>query len=549
MSIWGLVQFAGGLGLFLLGMKLMTGGLQVAAGPALRTILARSTSRPLRGLATGALFTALVQSSSAVIFATIGFVNAGLMSLLQAVGVIYGANVGTTVTSWIVASAGVRLDLQLLAMPAIALGMLLRVAGGQPRTGALGEAIAGLGVFLLGIEVLKNAFGATEIPLEGWTAAGPLQLLAFVAAGFLITLSTQSSSATLAITLTAAAGGLISTPAAAAVIIGADLGTTSTAAFAAIGATSNARRAASAHVLFNVVGGTLALLLLPLLLGLADALAQGLGAGAGSVISLAVFHTLIKLLGVSVMWPLTPRLVTFLEQRFRAAEEDEARPRYLDHTLTETPALAMEALGQELRRVGDLARRITLATLRAERSGDESTGRDMRALEELVTAVGDFTLGVRSANLPTRLQEALPLALRISRYHLNAARAALDALGARQQAGGAPLPPELRRALAEWRDQAVQLVEACARLEREPDAGLDEHPVLEQYQQLKAAVLREGAGGRVHLRLMVAQLDELSAIRRLLDQSVKAARQLVAFERELRADAPDEAVSKRAEQK
>ena len=205
------LQFAGGVGLFLLGMKLMTDGLKVAAGGALRSILAGWTSTVPRGVAAGVLITGLVQSSTAVIFATIGFVNAGLLSLAQALGVIYGSNVGTTFTSWLVALVGFNVDLKLLALPAIGFGMALNTLSKAARQRALGEALTGFGVFFIGINVLKSVFTGTgqSLPIEllgdgtGWS------VLLYASAGALLTVAMQSSSAALAVTLTAAAGGII----------------------------------------------------------------------------------------------------------------------------------------------------------------------------------------------------------------------------------------------------------------------------------------------------------------------------------------------------
>ncbi|MEQ8514773.1 MAG: Na/Pi symporter, partial [Chromatocurvus sp.] len=265
-----IANFLGGIGLFLLGMRLMTDGLKVAAGGALRELLKAATGSRLRALLFGAGITALVQSSSAVIFATIGFVNAGLLSLGPAVNLIIGANLGTTLTSWIVALVGFKLDLKLFAMPMIAIGTALWLSGAS-RRGALGGAIIGFGVFFLGLDVLKDAFSGLDqaLDLAAFAGDGILALLMFTGIGVLLTLLMQSSSAALAVTLTAAAQGVISLEAAAGIVVGANIGTTSTAVFSTIGATAAARRTAASHVVFNVIAGVLALLLLPWLIAVA----------------------------------------------------------------------------------------------------------------------------------------------------------------------------------------------------------------------------------------------------------------------------------------
>ena len=152
------LSFAGGVALFLLGMKLLTDGLKLAAGQTLRTLLKRYTSTMVKGVLAGIMVTALVQSSSAVIFATIGFVNAGVMTLAQAIYVIFGSNVGTTLTGWIVATIGLNVDLQVLSMPMLAAGMGLWLSGENRHRGAWGQVLVGLAIFFLGIDILKDTF-------------------------------------------------------------------------------------------------------------------------------------------------------------------------------------------------------------------------------------------------------------------------------------------------------------------------------------------------------------------------------------------------------
>ena len=158
MTLSALGTLFGGVGLFLLGMMLMTDGLKLAAGKALRNILENSTRTRIRGVLSGALITSIVQSSGVVTIATIGFVNAGLMNLRQAITIIYGTNIGTTMTSWLVAIIGFNLNIKAFALPAIGLGMMLRLAKGKSKQGAMGEVLAGFGIFFLGIDVLKTGF-------------------------------------------------------------------------------------------------------------------------------------------------------------------------------------------------------------------------------------------------------------------------------------------------------------------------------------------------------------------------------------------------------
>ena len=148
----------GGLGLFLLAVGMISNGLRLAAGRQLRSLLERYTGSPARGIASGALITALVQSSSAVTVATLGFVNAGILNLPQALGVVFGSNVGTTMTGWLVAAVGFKFKLELFALPLVGIGMFLRLTGSRSRRGALGEALAGFGLFFIGVDILRDGF-------------------------------------------------------------------------------------------------------------------------------------------------------------------------------------------------------------------------------------------------------------------------------------------------------------------------------------------------------------------------------------------------------
>lgn len=526
MTPWMIISFAGGIGLFLLGMKLMTDGLKVAAGDALRDILAGWTATPLRGLSSGILITAMVQSSSAVIFATIGFVNAGLLTLIQAVGVIYGSNLGTTITSWLVALIGFKMDLQLLSLPAIALGMVLQISGGGGRRAALGQALAGFGIFFMGIDVLKDTFAGLEqqIPFDALGAHGYLGLLLFVFIGILLTVAMQSSSAALAVTLTAAAGGVIPLTAAAAVVIGANVGTTSTAAFAVLGATPAAKRAALAHVLFNLVTAVAAFLALPLLLWVVQGIGQLLGPEEAPATSLAIFHTLTKLIGVLILWPVTPRLVDFLGNRFRTAEEDESRPRHLDGNVLNTPGLALDALYMETLRIGAIARRAAKDALNTGTAPGQRLEQDRRAVDQLVLAVGEFTNQAQHADLPKSMSGLFPHILRVTQYYSDMSERATG-IAAMQARLTSISDAQLADHLARFKGAAVELLDSTD-LEREGFSAATcaerLHQRLIEYQELKSHLLRAGSEGRLSIRQMVARLDEASATRRMLEQAVKA---------------------------
>jgi phosphate:Na+ symporter len=198
---------AGGLGLFLLAVAMMTDGLKLGGGHSIRRVLRQWTSTPWRGALIGALVTGAAQSSSAVTVATIGFVNAGLISLRQALAVVFGANLGTTMTGWLVSLVGFDFRIETYALPIIAIGVALHLGSLAPRQRGMGGALAGLGMFLLGLSVLKNALTGLGGIVGPQTLApgGVLGVLGFLLGGMLVTAVTQSSSAALAIFITAAA--------------------------------------------------------------------------------------------------------------------------------------------------------------------------------------------------------------------------------------------------------------------------------------------------------------------------------------------------------
>lgn len=218
--------------------------------------------------------TAVVQSSSAVTVASLGFVNAGLISVRQALGIIYGANVGTTMTGWLVALIGFKMNIQAFALPLIGIGVLMKLIKPNQRVASLGLALVGFGLFFVGIDILKEAFeGIVKVfDISQFTADGITGVASFLLIGIVMTILTQSSSAAIALTITAASTGMIGLYAAGAMVIGANIGTTSTALLATIGATSNAKRVGAAQVIFNAATAIVALLILPVIFNLIDGL-------------------------------------------------------------------------------------------------------------------------------------------------------------------------------------------------------------------------------------------------------------------------------------
>jgi phosphate:Na+ symporter len=336
----------GGIGLFLLGMVLLTDSLKSLAGDALRRTLVRFTGRPVKAFASGALVTLLVQSSSATTVALIGFVSAGLITFPQAVGVVFGATLGTTGTGWIVSVLGLKVSVGLYALPLVGLGMFVKLLG-RRRWKHVGLALAGFGLIFVGIDTLQQGMQGLSgrIDLAALSAPGLFNDLILLAIGVALTVVMQSSSAATATTLTALHTNSITFEQACSLVIGASIGTTVTSALAAIGASVSAKRTALAHVLFNLATGLIAVVTLPLFLR-GIGWAQGhLGLEPGAI-SLAAFHTSFVLVGVLVFLPFTTPFAQWIE---RLLPEKGPRPtRHLDHSLLAVPVVALEATRRAL---------------------------------------------------------------------------------------------------------------------------------------------------------------------------------------------------------
>jgi len=327
--------------MFLLGMMVLTDGLRDLAGVSLHRFLRTYTKSPYSGAFAGALTTAALQSSSATTVATVGFVGAGLITFSQALGVIFGANLGTTVTGWLVALVGFKLQLGLALMPLTLVGVLLKMfAGGWLKN--FGWTLAGFSLLFVGIASLQQGMVAFEgiVTPSGLPSDSILGRLQLVGIGVIVTLITQSSSAGIATALVAIAGNAISFPQAAAMVIGMDVGTTFTAAFASLGGAVGTRRTGYAHVIYNIMIGSVAFVLLyPLEWGISSW--QASGHVFDPQIGLVAFHTAFNLLGLCIVIGFTPwfaRLVIWLVPDRGPALTSKLDDRLLGHASAATYA-------------------------------------------------------------------------------------------------------------------------------------------------------------------------------------------------------------------
>ncbi|MDR3226573.1 MAG: Na/Pi cotransporter family protein [Prevotellaceae bacterium] len=359
--IFSILTLIGSIGLFLYGMMKMSDGLQKVAGEKMRNILASMTSNPLKRILTGTLITSVIQSSSATTVMIVSFVNAGLMTLTQSVGVIMGANIGTTATAWIISLLGFKADIASLALPIIAFGVPMMMLKSKQRK-TIGELLIGFALLFLGLSFMKeNVPNLGNNPailsfLQSYTNGGMLSVLLFVLVGTVLTVLIQSSSATVALTLVMCANGWITFELAAAMVLGENIGTTITANIAAMVANVSARRAALAHTVFNIFGVTWVLILYHPFLNLVASVSNSVGAGnpfaesTNVAISLSLFHSMFNIANTFILVWFTKIIVKIVTKLIRQKDTGEEifRLRYINTGMMSTAALSLHQAKQEI---------------------------------------------------------------------------------------------------------------------------------------------------------------------------------------------------------
>jgi phosphate:Na+ symporter len=348
------ISVLGGVGLFLLGMSVMTSGLKAIAGSRLRTTLGTMAATPLSGAFWGAFVTLIVQSSSATTMTTIGLVSAGLLTFSQGLGLVFGANIGTTGTGWLIALIGVRVSLTAAALPMIFAGAMLKVVA-RGRLSAAGASLAGFALVLFGLTTLQQGMGglaerlhpadlpAVSGPDVGWWS-GLLGVLALIVVGLVMTALMQSSTAAIAVTLSAYFAGAVALDQGCALIIGQNIGTATSSALAAIGASSTAKRLALAYVLFKLIAAGIALALFPVTIPLLNRASSTID----GVTLLAAYHTAYNVVGVAVLLPSIDRFTRFVERIL--PERASPLTRCLDPAALVTPLAAEEAVRRTIAR-------------------------------------------------------------------------------------------------------------------------------------------------------------------------------------------------------
>lgn len=378
-----LLTLLGALGMFLYGMNLMSSGLQKAAGSKMRNFLTAMTSNPFKGVMTGLGITSVIQSSSATTVMTVGFVNAGLLTLSQAVGVIMGANIGTTVTAWLVAWLGFKADISLFAVPLMAVGFILSLSK-QDKRRHISELIVGFSLLFLGLSLMKESVpDLKETPevlafIRDWTSYGFGSVLIFLVFGTILTLVLQSSSATMALTLIMVNMGWIPFDMGAAMVLGENIGTTITANIAASVGNANARRAALAHTLFNVFGVCWALLLFRPFLMLVGTTITWMGLpnpvdivhsseiamtsdeSMSTLYGISMLHTLFNLFNTFILiWfvNVIVKIVMHVIKDKKGTEEDVVKLKYINAGPLSTAEVAVGQARNEVIHFAEISRR------------------------------------------------------------------------------------------------------------------------------------------------------------------------------------------------
>ena len=371
-AIFKILTLLGSLGLFLYGMTLMSEALQKVAGDKLRNILAAMTSNSVSRILTGLFITAVIQSSSATTVMVVSFVNAGLLSLVQSIGVIMGANIGTTFTAWLISLLGFKADIAVLAIPLIAFGFVFMMCKAKKKK-SIGELIIGFSLLFLGLSFLKDSVpdlqSSPEVLafLQQWTNYGFGSTLMFVGIGTILTIVLQSSSATMALTLVMCNNGWIPFDMGAAMVLGENIGTTITANIAASVANVSARRAAMGHSVFNVFGVLWCLILFHPFLGLVSKIimAMGLdnplvaGASANSVLyAISTVHTLFNICNTLILVWFTNQIAQLVTKIIKGKKEEEVfRLQYIQGGMLSTAELSLNQAKEEIVHYADICRR------------------------------------------------------------------------------------------------------------------------------------------------------------------------------------------------
>lgn len=404
-----ILKILGSLGVFLYGMKVMSEGIQRTAGDRMRKIMAKMTHNRVAGVTTGVLTTGLLQSSSATTVMTVSFVNAGLLTLVESVGIMMGANLGTTLTAWIIAAVG-KFSISNIAIPIIGIGLPIFFIG-KNRVKSFGEVLIGFGLLFYGLYLLKESVPdinamlspdanpddrALALTIEGWiesvSGLGYGSILIFLTIGVLLTLMVQSSSAAMAITVTLAIQGWIGFHESAAIVLGENIGTTVTAELAAIGTSVNARRSARSHTLFNVIGvGWMLIAFIPfthVVLMIGELLPESFRTEKHATdigFNLAIFHSLFNFTNILLLIGFVPLIAKFVTRWVKDPETDQKRPRlrFISQSMLNVGELNIPEAENATRELADLTREMFQGYVEVFSNPDRDLTKEVKRIKAL----------------------------------------------------------------------------------------------------------------------------------------------------------------------
>lgn len=387
--IGSIFEILGSLGMFLFGMKVMSEALQKLAGERLRSVMRTMTGNRFLGVGTGFFVTCLVQSSSASTVMMVSFVNAGLLTVVEAIGMIMGANIGTTTTFWIVSFLGFKFSLSSIALPIIGVAMPL-IFSRKSTLRDTGEFLIGFGLLFLGLVFLKDAVPdiknnpqALEF-IQHYTGHGVFSILFFFAFGTILTVIVQSSSVAGAITITMAAKGWIDFPTAAAIILGENVGTTITANLAALGANANAKRAALAHFIFNIIGVIWAIALFKPFTGLIDSIVPGDALKPANIpFHLAAFHTVFNILNTTFQIGFVTQIASFVNRVIKDRKTSSEHLKYEATFLPQTGELNLAEAEEDVRKMNQLTHQLVSGFAELYENPTEDMSDRVKALKQL----------------------------------------------------------------------------------------------------------------------------------------------------------------------
>jgi phosphate:Na+ symporter len=342
-------EISAGVAIFLFGMLFLEEGFRAFTGGLLERLLKKTTDKLWKAVIFGIVATTIMQSSSLVSVISISFLSAGLIWLRAGIGIIFGANIGTTTGAWLVAGLGLKVKISAYAMPMLVFGIILVFQKAKGVKG-IGYLLAGLGFLFLGIHHMKEGFEAfrDNIDLAAFAMSGYAGVAVFTSIGLAATVIMQSSHATLVLIITGLAAGQVTYENALGLAIGANLGTTITAIIGAMSSNYQGKRLAGAHFVFNLVTGVIAIAFVYQLIWVVDRISAGVGISAGDyTMKLAVFHTVFNLIGVIVMLPLINRLVGFLQRVIPRISSEQAEPKFINETAFDFPETLLGAVRQE----------------------------------------------------------------------------------------------------------------------------------------------------------------------------------------------------------